>query len=334
MNSHLVKHLHSLPKAELHAHFEGTVSHKRLIALSEKNGVELSTPVVFPNRKPIAPPPDLAQGYPEKMTFSDFIGVYLKITEVIKTKEDFLSIARDYAKSAEEQSIRYSELYITPTTFISLGFSPQKIFEYLLAAEELFERESKTTVRWIFDIVRGRTTDGSETLKLAEEARDYGVSVLCLGLAGDEQRASAAQFAKTFNKARRMGFNTTAHAGETRGAESIREVVDHLQPERIGHALSVLEDPALVRELKATQTTIEINLWSNIQLGLVTPEEHSLLQMIDAGLNTIICSDDPGIFGKTLVDNYLLAANLGVELERLERMAEKSLEFEKITLMR
>jgi adenosine deaminase len=47
--------------------------------------------------------------------------------------------------------------------------------------------------------------------------------------------------------------------------------------------------------------------------------------MIESGLNVIIASDDPGIFGKTLVDNYIFASELGVSIDVLSSIAKNSL---------
>ena len=52
-----------------------------------------------------------------------------------------------------------------------------------------------------------------------------------------------------FDRARDAGLQITAHAGEFAGADSIRETIKHLQPQRLGHAVRAVDDPHLMDEI-------------------------------------------------------------------------------------
>ena len=66
-------------------------------------------------------------------------------------------------------------------------------------------------------------------------------------------------FADTFAEARRQGLRVVAHAGETAGPHSVLGAIKSLNAERIGHGVRCLEDPALVSELRARETPLEVS---------------------------------------------------------------------------
>ena len=65
---------------------------------------------------------------------------------------------------------------------------------------------------------------------------------------------------------------------------------------------------------------------SNVRLRAVdTLAEHPLPQMLDAGLNVTISSDDPAYFGGYVDDNLrALVASLGLTADDLARLAANS----------
>lgn len=316
--------IRALPKAELHVHLEGTVTPQTLRALAARHGVNLDAPTCFGELPPIPPPPGTSEGAPLLRDFTDFIGLYLKISDCLRTAGDLELLADAYAASCAEQRILYSEIYFTPSTFVTLGRDLNELFEGLLRAEEVARRHG-TQFTWIFDIVRNIPGDGWDTLEHCLTARKGGLSVRALGLAGYEALGPAAQFAPVFAAAREHGFITLAHAGETSGAESVRETLRHLRPTRIGHGIRALEDREVVNELVAAGTVVEVSPWSNIGLQITDEKNHPVALMIELGLNVVLAADDPGIFGKDLVANYCYAASRGVDAEALQRCAALSL---------
>jgi adenosine deaminase len=89
-----------------------------------------------------------------------------------------------------------------------------------------------------------------------------------------------------------------------------------------------LEDPALVARLVADRIPLTVCPLSNIRLGVFDRlEDHSLGEMLEAGLQVSINADDPAYFGGYVADNYLqTAAALGLGTDALAAIAAASID--------
>ncbi len=324
--NNFIAKLKDTPKADLHVHLEGSVNIETLTALAEKNDIPLETPVFVAGGREIRPPlPEHRQGPFESGTFRDFIRLYVKISECICDAKDIATIAERYAAAAFEDGVIAAEIYVTPSTLTALNISPQDLFDGLVEGQRLARATYGVHIAWIFDIVRNSPQPAADTIQYAIRARNSGANVRAIGLAGLENGFPAKNFTEAFQQAKAEGFAVLIHAGETEGSESIWDALNAGAPERIGHGISALEDPELVAKLKKTGIPLEVCPWSNIALGIKTKELHPLPQLIAEGLPLVIASDDPGIFGKSLIDNFALAFDLGVPPETLLKLAEQSL---------
>lgn len=319
--------LEQTPKADLHLHLEGTVDLETLHLLAERNKVDLEKSVMLSGAREIQAP--LPHFYTEPFrqgSFRDFIRLYVKISECIQSGEDLVFLARRYAEKARRENVIVSEIYVTPTTLTALKLKREELFEGLHEAEHLLAREFNLKVNWIFDIVRNSPVPGDVTLDFAKAARAKGVSVAALGVAGLEEGYPALPFQETLAKARWEGFQILIHAGETQGPESIRDALNAGPPLRIGHGISILRDETVVQEIIAREIPLEICLASNLAL---CPEardgNHPLKQIYERGIPFTLASDDPGIFGSTLLDNYEIASGLGIPDQVLLEIARNSL---------
>jgi len=130
---------------------------------------------------------------------------------------------------------------------------------------------------------------------------------VAVGLGGDERRCGSEPFRAAFAQARAAGLRLTNHAGETTGPEAIREALA-IGSERLGHALSAIDDPDLLHELKARGIVLELNPTSNVRTGVCSSfVAHPLRRYFDAGLLVTLNSDDPAFFGSDVANEYLLA---------------------------
>ena len=140
---------------------------------------------------------------------------------------------------------------------------------------------------------------------------DHKDSFIGLDMADVDTDFDENEMTPLFEKARQHGIRITAHAGESpwSGAiQQIRNCVDLWGAERIGHGVQVVHDPATIQYLIKKQITLETCPLSNyLTQSFPTYEGHPLRALIDSGLKITLNSDDPGIFGSTLSDDYQLA---------------------------
>jgi adenosine deaminase len=95
-------------------------------------------------------------------------------------------------------------------------------------------------------------------------------------------------------------------------------------PVALQHGISAAQDPDLLSFLASERITLNICPASNVALGHASSyEQHPIRQIVRAGVPVTICSDDFGVFGVPLSDEYarLLEAETltAAELEQIRR---------------
>ncbi|BFO14446.1 hypothetical protein SHKM778_08340 [Streptomyces sp. KM77-8] len=109
----------------------------------------------------------------------------------------------------------------------------------------------------------------------------------------------ARDFDRAFAIAREGGLLSAPHGGELTGPASVRDCLDDLEADRIGHGVRAAEDPRLLQRLADRQVTCEVCPASNVALGVYDkPEDVPLRTLFDAGVPwpwapTTPCSSAP-----------------------------------------
>jgi aminodeoxyfutalosine deaminase len=288
-----------LPKAELHLHLEGTILPSTLVELSARHDAK---PITLAE----------AEALYRFEDFSGFIEAFKAVTRLLTGPDDYELAAWRMIEHLVEQGIVHAEVYISVgvvymwRNFDSECFEP--IFAGLERARERGRRELGFSLYWIFDAVRHFTVEeGARVFSKAAEMRAHFPSIIGIGLGGDERRRGSAAFAALYAQAAASGLRLTNHAGETTGPEAIWEALA-IGSERIGHALSAIDDPRLLEELKARDIPLELNPSSNVRTGVCSSfAAHPLRHYFDMGLLVTLNSDDPAFFASDLANEYLLA---------------------------
>src|SRR5580692_2695631 len=247
-----------LPKAELHLHLEGTILPSTLVELSARHD---GTPLTLPEAEAIYRFDD----------FTSFIECFKAVTRRLISPEDYELVAWRMMERLSAQGVVHAEVYISVgVIYMWRNFDPrafEPIFAGLERARERGERELGLSLYWIFDAVRHFTVEEADRVfRKAAEMRPQYPSIIGIGLGGDERRAGSEPFGALYERAARAGLRLTNHAGETTGPEAIREALA-IGSERIGHALSAIQDEALMEELRVHGTVLELNPTSNVRTG-------------------------------------------------------------------
>jgi len=128
--------------------------------------------------------------------------------------------------------------------------------------------------------------------------------VVALNAAGSE-RSEIAPYAPLFRRAKDAGLRSVPHAGEWAGPRNIWETLKHYLPDRIGHGVRAVDDPALVEHLATVGIPLEISPVSNVATGVyASVAEHPFRVLRDAGVTVTLNSDDPPMFDAWLTDVY------------------------------
>jgi adenosine deaminase len=296
--SDLAAFVRRLPKVQLHCHLEGTVRAETFRELAALRGVASAR----------------ASGPLEETyafgTFREFLLTFAEVCKTLQQPEDYARMARDYVVDAAAQNVRYAELFISPSVWTF--FHPElDVLETARAMRDVFDRDGArlgVEVALICDLTRNFGLERAfDTARRAVALAEAGVGVVGIGLGGDEANYPPALYAEPFAYARAHGLHTVAHAGEAAGAESVRDAVEVLGAERIGHGVRAIEDPAVVALLAERRVALELCPTSNHLTGAVpagTP--HPIADLDAKGVICTVDADDPALFSTTLLHEYEL----------------------------
>lgn len=275
-----------LLKVELHVHLEGAIPHEALFELIQKYGGDPSIPDETA----------LARRFAYK-SFAQFIETWTWKDQFLREYDDFTHIAELAANEMAGQNIRYAEMFFSPSPFAKKGLEVQEITHAVRAG---FSRVPEIEISLIADLVRDYGPESEmQVLKRLGEVKGEGV--IGIGIGGSEHEFPLEPFAPLFEEARRMGLHVTAHAGEAEGPESVWAAIRHLQAERIGHATTARQDPALLDYLYEHRIPLELCPGSNVRTGVVhSIKEHPVREYFERGLLISVNTDDPMMFGTSL----------------------------------
>jgi aminodeoxyfutalosine deaminase len=300
--------LTALPKAELHVHLEGSLPPDLLFELAAKHRV----PGIPTSR-------DAVRSWYEFRDFPHFIEVYLTALDVLRGEEDFARLAHAVITDLARQNVRYAEINVSLFEHLRRGLSAEIVFAGIEAGRTAVEDEHDIAVRWVPDFSGQAGPDAGE--RTLDAVIEHGPSsVVGFSVAGIEVERD--QFADVFARARAAGLHSLPHAGETHGPDRVWSAVRALGAERIGHGIGAMRDPALVEHLVETQLPLDVSPTSNVRTGAVAAlAAHPLPRMIEAGLLVTLNSDDPPMFGTTLLDEYRAAHRMGLSVPELAQLA-------------
>jgi adenosine deaminase len=307
--------IQSLPKAELHLHIEGTLEPEHMLALAERNGVALRYADA-----------QAARDAYEFDNLQSFLDLYYEGMQVLRTEQDFRDLTLAYLERAHADNVVHAEIFFDPQAHVSRGIPFEVAIEGILAGLEEGEQRLGVTSGLILCFLRDMPAESAaQTLAAARPWLDRLVGV---GLDSAEVGYPPSLFTEVFAEAHRLGLHRVAHAGEEGPPAYISEALDLLGAERIDHGIKTIDDPALVERLAASGIALTVCPLSNQRLA-VTPDlaAHPLKEMIDAGLNVTINSDDPAYFGGYVGANFIAAAEqMRLDRADLARCARNSLE--------
>lgn len=168
-----------------------------------------------------------------------------------------------------------------------------------------------------------------DIVELCKKYRHEGV--VAIDLAGDESLNCEANpdHRKAYEEATRCGIHRTVHAGEVGPASVVKEAVEVLKAERVGHGYRTLEDQDLYKKLLAQNMHFEVCPISSKLTGACDPDftKHPVITFRKDKANYSLNTDDPLIFNSTLHLDYTTAQKyMGFTEDEFKRVNIKSAE--------
>lgn len=310
----------SLPKAELHLHLEGSIRPAVACELAARHGVALTEEEV---RRRYA-----------YTNFAGFLDAFKWVTSFLREPGDFALLAADLAEQLLEQNVVYAEVTLSVGVMLLRQQQPVANFEAILAAAKTFESHG-LRLNWIFDAVR--QFGAAAAMQVVEAAQQcHSPRIVAFGIGGDELSVPTAEFREVYERAAEAGFHRLIHAGEIGGPEKIREAIDLLGVERIGHGIAAIHDPALMELLAEKDIPLEVCPASNLRTGALgvqcgnpaaTIAEHPLPELLGHGVPVTLSTDDPAMFHTSLTGEYRDAHLMGLMEDDLAALVESSFRY-------
>jgi adenosine deaminase len=285
-----------LPKAELHMHIEGSLEPELMFALAKRNGIAI----------PFKSVEEVRAAY-SFSNLQDFLDIYYRGADVLRTEEDFRDLAAAYFDRAAADAVVHAEIFFDPQTHTDRGIAFDTVMNGLLAGMDEARTRHGITSKLILCFLRHLDEEAAfETLRAAEPWLDR---IEAVGLDSSEVGHPPEKFVRVFAAAAERGLKRVAHAGEEGPPEYVWEALDVLHVDRLDHGNRSLEDPRLVARLVEEQVTLTVCPLSNLKLCVVDAmASHPIDRMLREGLRVTINSDDPAYFGGYVNANYAAAA--------------------------
>ena len=301
------------PKAELHCHLDGSLRLETLLDLAREHG------------KLDLLPADTAEGMAQELkkidgspTLEEYLRWFGYSIPVMQTREALRRIAYELAQDMAADGVRYLEVRYGPVLHTDEGLTMWQVNDAVLAGLEDARRDHGILSGVIVCGLRDRRE--SSSLAQAELAASYrGRGVVGFDLAGGERGNPAEMHGAAFYLARKELLNITVHAGESFGPASIRQALFKCGAHRIGHGVTLGQDPELLRYFVDRQIALEVCPTSNVQTRAVASyEAHPVAEYVRAGVPVTINTDNTLFSHTTTTEELWLAhTRCGIGAEAL-----------------
>jgi len=306
--------IEKLPKTDLHVHLDGSLRLETILDLAQRDGIEL--------------PANDPQGLRRAMNLGENCGSlveYLKAFDVtlrvMQTAESLTRIAYELAEDAARENVRYMEVRYAPMLHTRKGLKLTSVVEAVLEGLRAAQKDHGIESNIIVCGIRNISAESS--LEMAELAVAYkNRGVVGFDLAGAEYDHPAKHHKAAFQLVRDNNINTTIHAGEAYGPESIAQALHVCGAHRIGHGCRLREDGDLLHYVNDHRIPLECCPSSNVQTGAIKDlKSHPIRLYADLGLRVTVNTDNRLVTDTTVSKElWLCHTEMGFSLRDLKQL--------------
>jgi len=218
-------------------------------------------------------------------------------------------------RRAAAEGIRYLEIQTGPFGYQGNDrvIEPDRMADlYRETLQSPAARATGVEVRFLINVLRTAPDVGARLRQSVEFATQHNDTWVGVHLSGMESKAS-----EDLRKLRSVYWELhrdhpmigmAVHAGEGWALRRGVELALDLPITRIGHGLSAAANPSILDALSAKGITIESSITSNYMFAHMSGfDEHPLPQFGAAGVGVCLNTDNPGVAGTILTDEYYCA---------------------------
>jgi adenosine deaminase len=256
---------HQTELAELHTHLGGSVDPSVMWEIAHAQGIRLPT-------KDYWKFVDIITVSPRKVkSFEDYLNLF-HWTEVIQSSPLAIesSVYHTVAGAYRKNNITLLEIRFNPMK--RNGGGERDLDQIMMAASRGLDRvTSEYPVRAGIIVCLDRTFDRALNEILVEKAIKYrDRHVVGIDIAGPARAGfHYSECRALYKRAAKEGLGLTVHAGEDEDYASVREVLETLEPNRIGHGVRATEDERTMDMLRESGVTLELCPSSNLNTKVI-----------------------------------------------------------------
>jgi adenosine deaminase len=256
------------PLADLHRHLDGSLRPGTVRELAAAAGV--------------AVPPDLP--FFRGMGLEAALARFRFTLSLLQAPAAVRRVAAEICEDAAAEGVTTLEIRFAPQ--LHRGAAPEAVVE--AALEGIADRAGLVLCG-----LYGEPPAILERLVTLATSRRGVVGVDLAGGPATGHAYTMSDYAPAFRRAATHGIGRTVHAGEGRPPAEIRQAIEELQAQRIGHGTTLLDDPAVVELVRARAVTIEVCATSNEHVGAIpSVSAHPLPRWLAAGVRACVCTDN------------------------------------------
>jgi len=296
----------ALPKTDLHVHLDGSLRLRTILEIAEAQGIRL--------------PANDEQGLFDAIgcgknfgSLVDYLRGFDITLQVMQTAASLERIAFELGEDAHRENVRYMEVRYAPMLHARRGMKLTAVVEAVLdglgRARETYGIKSNLILCGI------RNISPESSYAMAELCVAYkNRGVVGFDLAGAEADFPPKHHRAAFQLVRDNNINTTIHAGEAYGPQSVAQAIHVCGAHRIGHGVRLREDGDLLHYVIDHRIPLECCPSSNVQTGAVRElSAHPLKLYFDLGLRVTVNTDNRLITNTTVSKELWLAhSSLGI----------------------
>ncbi|GAB1603701.1 adenosine deaminase-like isoform X1 [Argonauta hians] len=298
-------------KVELHVHLDGSIRAETLFEAAKRNKIPLKEKTVEELKERIT------------MTKNEGLKAMLDIFDyfmpIIKgDKQSIEQITKDFCEDSFNQKLCYVEVRFAPHILAddTKNLSARDAVKIVVDTIKSCCDKYSIKIKVILCIMRNMPETAKEVLDLCSEFKDDGV--VGIDVAGAEF-TTPPEIVEVFKKAHDLGIHRTAHAGEIGGPANVKQAVDDMLVERVGHGYHVLQDDQLYKQVRTDGIHLETCLTSSFRTDAYSGDlqHHPITTFSKDDINFSLNTDDPSVFATCMTHDYDLAHQAGLSREKI-----------------